>query len=127
MSIFNHFTEIALNNARIWLSKKNNTEITSPKFRLDVVDGLLQNWSCRSPRKRNWMQSCKIPLNPALPIINIDFIHDIQKKKGSRGYCSFCSRTKEQKRSVYWCMQCKVCLCPQCFKGYHNANVYNSN
>lgn len=82
--IFYHLLEISINNARIWYQKHTGKKVTPLKFRLDIIDGFLKNWSGHLPRKRTRIQLTNPTLNPLFPAVNLSSLYGIVKKKRSK-------------------------------------------
>lgn len=128
--IFLHCFDIAVNNALIMYRIHTGDRIKHKDFRLAIMKGLLEGWTCRANNmnKSNLLaepQQTMMRVNPQLPVINLNSLHDIGERTGyAAGACKYCSAPYWRRRTKYFCVQCQVALCPTCFKAYHAEYVY---
>lgn len=122
---FYHLLEITINNSRILYQAQTKKTITMQKFRENIVDGLLIGWSRNLLERRTHLMINNPNLNPALPAINLCYLHDIKKDKGGRGNCEYCSTAENRTRTAFKCNICgKYLYAEKCFLAYHKEYVY---
>jgi len=124
--VFYTFLEIVIHNSIIIFEKITNKKISPQKFREQIIEGLLRDWSTHLPLKKTLIMQYNPKLIPTAPAINICYLHNIDRKDHENLDCVFCSTKSERKRTVYRCADCKnhPHLCPECFLEYHKLNIY---
>jgi len=120
-----HFISLAINNAYV-VYKASRPPIatggavrsklrTHKEFRLDIIEQLVGTFARTAPVKRLRLAPGVVLMNPA------DAIAHVCEKTVNLKICQHCSaKSGKRTRTVNWCKDCKVNLCPiGCFQRYH--------
>lgn len=127
-----HLLDIITMNAYILYKQLIKTTSSLREFEKEVVKQILEHHgsvqaSCSQrhvPERHidrlkvwEWMSHHKLELLPPLP----------SGRKGSRR-CYVCFNTTQKqpvrKETQYWCLECKVALCPECYSIYHSQEYF---
>lgn len=121
-TIYHRKVEVALVNGYIIYRKSDEQNKLSPeKFRRQVINGLLDNWSPPTIKQGR-------PGNGPLPMrMSGQHFPDKYENK-HKPDCEVCSDRKRQRHQTsFYCKQCQVPLCTvPCFEKYHTLRNYKA-
>jgi hypothetical protein len=119
MKLFRRLQNSTVLNAQILYRENTGKEIEQLSYRFQLAEGLFVKCGCVDEHKVPGRHSSD---NTVPRLVERRFVRRIPptgKKCEPQRRCAVCSKHGGRRDTVYWCENCDVGICFDCFEDYH--------
>lgn len=101
---------------------QSDTNLSSTTSKLDDMQGIIFCDKCKDPYCINIMDNLDLSIDCGCFLIkNLtieEYMNDYKLKRKNEQYCVHCLYHKNEKKLIYYCIDCEYDLCVECLKEY---------
>ena len=101
---------------------QSDTNLSSTTSKLDDMQGIIFCDKCKGPYCINIMDNLDLSIDCGCFLIkNLtieEYMNDYKLKRKNEQYCVHCLYHKNEKKLIYYCIDCEYDLCVECLKEY---------